>query len=167
MQQAPEVKPAQEPAPQPQQPAAAPIQAKLKETVLVLHVAAHQGGVIGGEVLLQSVLQAGFQFGEMGIFHRHISPAGSGPVLFSPANMVKPGSFDPDMMSDFHAGRVDVHDGAVLRRRQSELQADAAVGTAHRRRRGRRGADDERRMMTPQKLETYKARIREVLENNA
>jgi cell division protein ZipA len=27
--------------------------------------------------------------------------------------------------------------------------------------------DDERRLLTPQKLETYKARFRAVLENNA
>jgi cell division protein ZipA len=69
--------------------------------VLVLHLVAPEGELLSGAELLPSMLTLSFKFGDMNIFHRHEDNAGNGKVLFSIANMVKPGTFDPDNMEQF------------------------------------------------------------------
>ncbi|RJG49108.1 cell division protein ZipA [Motilimonas pumila] len=78
------------------------------QDVFVLNVMAPEGQVFDGAVLLPAMLTLGLKFGEMNIFHRHESDSGAGAVLFSLANMVKPGTFDIDNMEQFETHGISL-----------------------------------------------------------
>ena len=72
----------------------------------IFNVAAKDGKYVRGHELLQFFLTAGFRFGEMSIFHRHLHSDGTGPILFSIANMMQPGIFEPENMEQFQSEGV-------------------------------------------------------------
>ena len=71
------------------------------QEVLILNVRAKNDSPISGAALLPMLLTLGFKFGDQDIFHRHVNSNGKGPVLFSLANMFKPGVFDIDNLENF------------------------------------------------------------------
>lgn len=69
--------------------------------VIIINVMAKSDAQIEGKDLLQILLKQGMRLGEMSIFHRHADTNGKGPVMFSMANMLKPGTFSMSEMEDF------------------------------------------------------------------
>ncbi len=86
---------------EPQEPSVEEEELGEPQDVLALHLVAKEGQVIQGADLLPCLLALNFKYGDMNIFHRHQDNAGTGKVIFSMANMVKPGVFDPDTMEQF------------------------------------------------------------------
>ena len=69
--------------------------------VIIINVMARSGLHFTGADLLPVLLKQGLRLGSMNIFHRHAEVDGSGPVMFSMANMVKPGTFNLAGMDTF------------------------------------------------------------------
>ena len=69
--------------------------------VFMLNVVARDPEGFRGDEILHILLACDLRFGDMSFFHRHEQEAGRGPIQFSVANMMQPGVFDIDNMSDF------------------------------------------------------------------
>jgi cell division protein ZipA len=81
---------------------------KADPDVIALTVLAPEGQQFRGADLVACLLEHDLRFGEMDIFHRHADASGQGSVLFSVANALKPGTFDPDNMDNFSSPGVSL-----------------------------------------------------------
>lgn len=70
--------------------------------VFMLNVVARNPQGFRGEDILHILLACDLRFGDMSFFHRHEQEKGRGAIQFSVANMMQPGVFDIDNMSDMN-----------------------------------------------------------------
>ncbi|NQX89031.1 MAG: cell division protein ZipA [Halioglobus sp.] len=68
--------------------------------VCMLNVVARDPAGFRGDDILQILLACDLRFGDLNFFHRTESAGGKGAIQFSVANMMQPGVFDIDNLSD-------------------------------------------------------------------
>jgi len=130
------------------------------DEVIIINVMAPTGEYFQGDELLDVLLQNGMRFGDMSIFHRHQEATGQGPVLFSLANMVKPGTFELDTISNFQTPGVSLFMTLPIKAdslRAFDLMRDIAQDLC-----GQLGGDlkdENRSVMTRQTMEHCRQRI--------
>lgn len=78
------------------------------EEVLIVNVMAKPERRFHGKLLLESLMEQGLKLGEMDIFHRHQDDDGDGPIIFSLANMVVPGTFNLAEMDTFETPGISL-----------------------------------------------------------
>ncbi len=78
------------------------------DEVLIMNLMAKSGQRIAGSDLLAALMQEGLKFGDMDIFHRYKDNDGDGPIIYSIANMVVPGTFNLAEMNDFETPGVSM-----------------------------------------------------------
>ncbi len=83
-----------------QKPEAGRLPREAETEVFMLNVVARSERGFSGEDIMQILLACDLRFGDMNFFHRHEYEAGRGAIQFSVANMMQPGVFDIDNMTD-------------------------------------------------------------------
>jgi len=71
------------------------------EKIITLFVLAPTGVPFRGSFLMEAMSEAGLQYGDLQIFHSIDRQAGRDDMLFSVANIVEPGTFEPNRMDGF------------------------------------------------------------------
>lgn len=133
------------------------------QEVLVIHLVANKGGTCSGQLLLDQVVSLDMRYGAMKIFHRHRDEEGSGPVLFSMANLRNPGTFDLNTLGDTQCAGVTLF--MTPEEQEQPLQAfDLMLQTAQ-----QLAAqlqlnilDESRSSMTKQTIDHYRQRAQKV-----
>lgn len=143
-------------------PKAKPVVSEPLQEVLVLNVKCADDNPILGSALLPMLLTLGFKFGDQDIFHRHINSNGKGPVLFSLANMFKPGNFDIDNLENFTTQGISLF--MILPIEGEPHQVFNMMHNAARKIADEFSAqiyDGKRSLLTKQSLQQYVEKIRE------
>ncbi|HWV15684.1 MAG TPA: cell division protein ZipA [Cellvibrio sp.] len=130
------------------------------EEVFIINVMAFKGEMFNGNDLLDAALKCGLRYGDMDIFHRYSNSKGEGTLLFSMANMVKPGTFDLDAMDDFETPGVSLFMTLPIEA-DSMKSFELMVETAHTLAEALDGElkDEQRSVMTRQTIEHCRQRI--------
>ena len=71
------------------------------DEVLTIFVRARKGMQFGGHEVVEALLRSGVNYGSKKIFHAHFDDKLKNEVSFSVANMVEPGYFDIEALSEF------------------------------------------------------------------
>ncbi len=129
--------------------------------VIVLHVHCAGEEPFVGTQLFDSMQQNGLLYGDMDIFHRHNDMSGTGKVLFSVANMMQPGTLEHDDPETFTTKGIsffmmlpcfgEAEQNFKLMLKTAQQIADDL---------GANVLDDQRNLMTPNKLANYRNQIR-------
>lgn len=132
------------------------------EEVIIINVMMVNKQYFQGEALLDVLLQSGMRYGDMNIFHRYTDTNGNGSILFSLANMVKPGDFNLDSMGEFQTPGVSLFMTLPIKadslkafdtmRQTAEAIANALNGELK---------DEDRNRMTHQTMEHCRQRIQD------
>jgi cell division protein ZipA len=133
------------------------------QEVLVVNVKATQHNLFHGSDLLQQVLDNGLRYGAMEVFHRHADEDGEGPIIFSMANMLKPGTFDLKTIDSFSTAGVTFFLTLPVFDDKNMAAFDLMIATAKNLAENLDGElnDENRSIMTGQTVEHYRERIRD------
>lgn len=103
------------------------------EKIVVIGVGAPEGRMFTGREVADAAEAAGLRHGEHDIFHRTVSAEDGSVAMFSMANILEPGTFDPDQLDEIRTPGVvfflqlpSIFDGLIAFEQMLEAARDVA-----------------------------------------